>query len=768
MEKFKNLYTINKTLRFELKPMGKTLENIKRMGFLEKDKSKADNRKVMQSIIDKNLKKIIDIRLKELSLSEDMLEAAFSEDVKIRESALKNLKQQVVDVFKKDIGSKEYLDPGKHIKKLAKKYPEKEIIQEYDRFSTYFVNFYDIRKHVLTGNSSGSIAHRLIDDNLNIYINNVKKLKRIPEELKASLTNIDKIDELINYNNFLNQTEIVRYNEILGGIAFEDGTKIQGINEKINLYSQQKKMKLPRLDPLFKMILSDRGTSSFIPDVIEDDEELIEMLLGLIANIDMDEDILLEDQGNIFIKYNQLGRLPGISYLLIKDLITEDYDKRYGEVKRRKSYEEDRKKAIESELYSIDRIAKLLINTEIDILQNIKDKYKELIIKYKNAKDSFLKENWSIIKNIKQSDKTKVIKGVLDSLKDIQRFYSIFDVVSEDKNPSPGFYTWLSENTIMLDNDFNSIYNKSRNYLTRKQYSSEKFKLNFGSPTLAKGWDANKETDNSAFILRKYNEQRKDYDYFLGIWEKSLSKKEKVTHISDNGDYEKMQYKLYPDPSKMMPKQFLSAKWNKIYPVTEEFDMNYKNGKHKKGDMFDKTFLHKVIDRFKHGLVNHEEKYQESFGFKFRETKDYDAYTEFIQDVEKSNYNVSFNKVDGIEELVEDGKLYLFQIWSKDFSVFSKGTKNLNTIYFESLFSDENIKRNVFKLSGEAEIFYRPASLNYDSKTIKKGHHYEELKDKFDYPIIKDKRFSEDKFMFHVPMQINFRSEKLSEKKLKW
>ncbi|MDL2311037.1 type V CRISPR-associated protein Cas12a/Cpf1, partial [Peptostreptococcaceae bacterium OttesenSCG-928-C18] len=322
------------------------------------------------------------------------------------------------------------------------------------------------------------------------------------------------------------------------------------------------------------------------------------------------------------------------------------------------------------------------------------------------------------------------------------------------------------DNNSKLGREFNSIYNKSRNYLTKKQYSTEKFKLNFGSPTILKGWDINKETENLSMILRKFNPERKSYDYFLGIWNKDIPKKEKVMNFEESGEFEKMEYKLYPDPSKMLPKQFMSKKWEEKYPTSDEFKTKYKDGLHKKGEKFDKEFLHELIDRFKNGLEKHDEKYQEVFKFKLKETKDYNAYTEFIADVTNSNYRVSFKNVSNVEELVEEGKLYLFKIWSKDFSKHSKGTKNLNTIYFESLFSEENLEKNIFKLSGEAEVFYREKSVFHTADEMKNGHHSKELKGKFDYPIIKDKRFTEEKFIFHVPIQINYRSEDLSPKNL--
>ena len=45
LEKFIGLYHMDKTLRFELKPMGKTLENINNNGFIENDNHRADSYK---------------------------------------------------------------------------------------------------------------------------------------------------------------------------------------------------------------------------------------------------------------------------------------------------------------------------------------------------------------------------------------------------------------------------------------------------------------------------------------------------------------------------------------------------------------------------------------------------------------------------------------------------------------------------------------------------------------------------------------------------
>ena len=50
---FVGLYPISKTLRFELKPIGKTLEHIQRNKLLEEDAVRADDYVKVKKIIDK-------------------------------------------------------------------------------------------------------------------------------------------------------------------------------------------------------------------------------------------------------------------------------------------------------------------------------------------------------------------------------------------------------------------------------------------------------------------------------------------------------------------------------------------------------------------------------------------------------------------------------------------------------------------------------------------------------------------------------------------
>ena len=146
----------------------------------------------------------------------------------------------------------------------------------------------------------------------------------------------------------------------------------------------------------------------------------------------------------------------------------------------------------------------------------------------------------------------------------------------------------------------------------------------------------------------------------------------------------------------------------------------------------------------------------------------YSDLSSFYNAVNLLLYNLSYKKVSAnyIHSLVEEGKLYLFRIWNKDFSEYSKGMPNLHTLYWKMLFDERNLADVVYKLNGQAEVFYRKSSINPENRIIHPAYHpisnKNELNKKhtstFEYDIVKDRRYTVDKFQFHVPITINFKA----------
>ena len=128
----------------------------------------------------------------------------------------------------------------------------------------------------------------------------------------------------------------------------------------------------------------------------------------------------------------------------------------------------------------------------------------------------------------------------------------IIDEVVEKDN---AFYAELEDICCELENVV-TLYDRIRNYVTKKPYSTQKFKLNFASPTLAAGWSRSKEFDNNAIILLRNNK------YYIAIFnvnnkpDKQIIKGSEEQRLST--DYKKMVYNLLPGPNKMLPKVFIN------------------------------------------------------------------------------------------------------------------------------------------------------------------------------------------------------------------
>lgn len=309
--------------------------------------------------------------------------------------------------------------------------------------------------------------------------------------------------------------------------------------------------------------------------------------------------------------------------------------------------------------------------------------------------------------------------------------------------------------------DIDELYDKVRNYVTQKPYSKNKIKLNFQNPQFLGGWDRSKEKDYRTVILIK------DNLYYLAVMDKSNNKAFENTFELNDGDfYEKVEYKLLPGAYKMLPKVFFAKSNKEIYSPSDEILKINKNKSYKKENSSSDD-LCKLIDFFKASIEKN--KKWESFKFNFTDTDKYADISQFYREVEQQGYSIDFVKipVSYINELVDKGELYLFQIYNKDFSKDSHGKPNLHTMYFKMLFDKDNLNDVVYKLNGGAEMFYREKSINKDemivhtaNQPIKNKNIYNGKKQsKFKYDIIKDRRFTERQFSLHLPITLNFKAK---------
>lgn len=614
---FTGLYSLLKTLRFELRPIGKTLENINRKGLIAQDKQRAEEYKKVKGIIDRYHKLFIRMCLDSLKLklvsdgNDDSLEDYVGliskanrdeTDNKRFDKVKENLRKQIVEAFKKggtfkDLFKKELIQV--HLMEIAESDEEREMINHFSKFTTYFTGFNENRQNMYSDEEkSTAISYRLINENLPIFYDNMRSFRKIAEsevsghfkELEAAFQkylNVEHISEMFAldyYSEVLTQEQIEVYNSIIGG-RVEDDVKIQGLNEYVNLYNQQQKdrnLRLPLLKPLYKMILSDRVAVSWLPEEFSDDKEMVAAINEITQSLQL---ILCEDDKDKSLKYllrhigdYDLSRIYVSNDLGLTDISQQmfgQYDLFTSGIKNelRNHAIPTKKEKADPELYA-ERINNLFKSAKSFSLAYLNEIGGEKVEKYFAQLGAYDRNNDQRInlftqiemarvsaaeilagkhENLNQSETDiKLIKDYLDAFKALQHFIKPLLGNGDEADKDNEFYAKLNQAWDALD-IVTPLYNKVRAWLTRKPYSNEKIKLNFENPVLMGGWDVNKEPDCTSVLLRKGDQ------YYLAIMDKKHNHAFDCDCLPDVGCcYEKIDYKLLPGANKMLPKVFFS------------------------------------------------------------------------------------------------------------------------------------------------------------------------------------------------------------------
>lgn len=683
-----------------------------------------------------------------------------------------------------------------------------DLIHEFRGFTTYFNGFHENRANLYSEEAkSTAIAYRLINENLPKFIDNIiafRKIIEIPEMQEAMRTlckemepylNVKEISEMFiidYYDMLLTQKQIDVYNAIIGGRVDETcDTHIKGINQYVNLYNQQhKETKLPKLKVLYKQILSDRNAISWLPEEFHNDKEVLEAIKDCYARLSeniLGEKILkslltsLEDYdlNGIYIPNDQ--QLTDISQRIFGNW-SEIQNAILGNIKE--ATPKKKKESDESYSERLNTLYKKQTSFSIHYINEClsaqgEEDGKTIQSYFANCgaidTPTMQRENlFSYISNMytdakrvldgnfsnglaQDKEAVEKIKNLLDSIKEMQHFIKPLLGSGKETDKDERFSAEFDSIWRELDT-ITPLYNMVRNYMTRKPYSQEKIKLNFDNPQLLGGWDANKEQDYSSIILRR------GVNYYLAIMDKDSRNLLGKAMPSAGECYEKMVYKLLPGANKMLPKVFFSKSRKEEFAPSQQIEDIHDNGSYKKGSNFNIEDCHQLIDFYKQSILKHED--WSKFGFQFSPTSSYQDINEFFNEVEQQGYGISFTNVsiEFIDKLVDEGKLYLFQIYNKDFSEYSKGTPNMHTLYWRALFDEKNLADVIYKLNGQSELFYRKKSLERNEPTHRA---HEPIKNKnknnpksesvFDYDLIKDKRYTLDKFMLHIPITMNFK-----------
>ena len=776
------LYPIQKTIRNELIPVGKTLENIRMNNILEVDEQRKKDYEHVKKLMDDYHKRLINEALQgaHLSCVAEAADLYFSKDKNVVDEFGKcqdKLRKEIVSLLKNHenfpkIGSKEII---KLLQKLSDNEADYKALDSFNNFYTYFTSYNEVRKNLYSDEEkSSTVAYRLINENMPKFFDNIKvyaiaksagiRAEELSEEEQDCLFIVE------TFERTLTQDGIDFYNESIGKL-----------NSAINKYNQQDNKakdfrKVPKMKELYKQILSDRETT-FI-DEFDDDEAMLTNLESFSAyvkaflesdSLSRFAEVLEESCGEMVYVKNDAAKTTFSNIVfgawnVIDERLAAEYDSANDKKKKDEKYYDKRHKELKkNKSYSVEKIVSLSIETE-DVIGKYLEKLQADVIAIKETQEVFEKvvlkdhdKNKSLRKNTKAIE---AIKSYLDAIKDFERDIKLISGSGHEVEKNLAVYA-EQESILCSIRGLDSLYNMSRNYLTKKPFSTEKFKLNFDRATLLNGWDKNKETDNLGVLLVK------DGKYYLGIMNTKANKSfVNPPKVKTDNVYHKVNYKLLPGPNKMFPKVFFAKSKLDYYKPSEDLLSKYNAGTHKKGENFSLEDCHALISFFKDSIEKNPD--WAAFGFEFSDTNTYEDLSGFYREVERQGYKITYTDIDAeyIDSLIEKNQLYLFQIYNKDFSPYSKGNYNLHTLYLKMLFDERNLSDVVYKLNGEAEVFFRPASIENDERIIHKAG--EEIKNKnlkraqekptskFEYDIVKDRRYTKDKFMLHLPVTMNF------------
>lgn len=707
------------------------------------------------------------------------------------------------------------------------------MVNKFSKFTTYFDAFNDNRKNLYSGDAkSGTIAYRLIHENLPVFLDNIASFNAISgtgvnecflgieteftDTLKGKrLTEFFQIDF---FNNTLTQKKIDNYNYIVGAV-----------NKAVNLYKQQHKtVRVPLLKPLYKMILSDRIAPSWLPECFKSDNDMLtaikaayeslrDVLVGDnadslrnllldIDNFDLEHIYIANDSGLTSISQQIFGYYDTYT-LAIKDQLQREnpnlYDERIDKLYKKEGS------------FSIAYLNRL-VDTKEHITIN---EYYRLLGSYcrekGKRKDDFFKQIdgaycaishlfWGKHGEIAQSDSDiELIQKLFDAYKGLQRFIKPLLGHGDEADKDNEFDAKLRKVWDELD-IITPLYDKVRNWLSRKIYNPEKIKLCFeNNGKLLSGWSDNQtKSDNGTqyggYIFRKKNEIG-EYDFYLGISADAKLFRRDETICYEDGMYERFDY-YHLKPNTLLGKSYIGNYGEDSKAVLSAFNAAItKLQLEKKLGPKDNEKVPTYLKRLKQNYANFYQilmnddnvvdayksmkqhilatlatliRVPAAIELAAQTDLDVDELIDEIMNLPSESFGYFPVATAAIEEANKREKkpLFLFKMSNKDLSYAAKsseglrksrGTENLHTMYLKALLG---MTQNVFSI-GSGMVFFRHKTKGLAETTARhKANEFiankNKLNDKkksiFAYEIVKNKRFTVDKYLFKLSVKLNY------------
>ena len=627
------------------------------------------------------------------------------------------------------------------------------------------------------------------------------------------LDNTEKIKELEKKADELKKKMVVLFKQILSKTNSKS-FKIESLTSSKEVLFELEKFNETKIVPIIKSVQSFINSSKEFDykKVFVSGKELTNFSSNIIGPWNFLSLALQYTKNEKYTFWNPEENEDVISKKLSKvEFSFEELQEAYDKYADSLSLKADKRKIIKDEYFKFYRYE--LIKDENGIIQKDNDGYVETeeFDILKEILSAYSKIDFENIHDLQQEKEAATpIKTYLDEVQNLFHHLKLVDYRGEEQKDS-NFYSKLDEIITQLS-EIIPLYNKVRNFVTKKPSEMKKIKMMFDCSSLLGGWGTDYGTKEAHIFIDSGK-------YYLGIINEKLSKDDvELLKKSSERMVTKVIYDFQKPDNKNTPRLFIRSKGTNYAPAVSQYNLPiesiidiydrglFKTEYRKINPEVYKESLIKMIDYFKLGFERHES--YKHYPFCWKESSKYNDIGEFYKDVINSCYHLHFEKVnyDNLLKLVENNKIFLFQIYNKDFASKASGKKNLHTLYWENLFSEENLKDVCLKLNGEAELFWRKPSLNKNKVTVhEKGSTlvnrttsdgksipediYQEIyqfKNKMidnlsenakslldsgvvvckeaTHDITKDNRFTEDTYLFHCPITMNFKAPDKSNK----
>ena len=809
----KNIFKVTKTIELELKPIDKNNDimedkeiNENYGGFINEGCFLDREMPKVKDMIDNTIKRDIDYNLANVKINEDLLRNYYALHVQSisddNVDLLNEAKKKLYSDFGKQFAYK-VKEGAKFISFLLSEYSHDEtvynILLPFKSKGTLFDDFIKTRKHIFSNEDKhGTVSFRLLDENINLYIYNIgvfnQALDIITKTSSFNKENVNIWSTIEGYNSVLTQSSILSYNASIG----EYNMAINEYNSKLGKETK----KIPLFKALNKMILSDGENISFYNEVYTNNAAMFKDVCNIYATLEKSFEKFadtLRGFNNFDLKYVYVSNksIEGISSKMYGDYSL------IGGLLKKNGFSK-------TESISVDNLNKCLCETNKKF-----DDYINIVFNWDNNGNSVF----------------KLIKDSFNSLTCLQKGNDETVLTDEDKVSLNEFMNLINDfkffikpfiisDTVLTDDDFyyslndlwetykgyDKVYNKVRNWVTRKPYNDKQYRLYFGKSNLMNGFTHSKgERQYNAYIFRKKN-YIDEYDYYLGVSHNTKMFNETPSSEEDISEFEcfnffqtdnKGFYKIYKSCNNVKykdedcPKLFATfndvikrynlsegASHSKDSESLEAYIKRLRNyysedfesllSIEESRDVYDMVFKH-----FKNTIAVQASKLS-TFENLYKKCDDYtiDLLCEEIEKATKATIKewTPISKNEMYEARNDINKpLYLMKITNKDLSFAEKlekglrqnkrGKDSLYTTYFKKLMNCED----GYKIS-VGKIFYRPKTEGLNERTFRhkanvainnKNRNNAKKQSVFPYEIVKDKRFTRNMFKLQLSFDMN-------------